>query len=216
MKSRNFIIFLLDYFSLPLTTRCIARISLLLRPTSSSSILKTRLNEGEHERRPTGYEEGSCASKLDSSSLHFSSPFAAIHYNTDPWNFFWLIIPGSRPTFAGPYFYIPVRTCLRENRYRFDSVPPSPPPPLLGGPKERSDLPFRIPESIYPVPNSLRTRIFGDLWNISPRSRNSFETTRFRRLDRFHEFTKLEIRSDMPIVREVGEGILEIFEEASL
>lgn len=133
MKSRNFIIFLLDYFSLPLTTRCIARISLLLRPTSSSSILKTRLNEGEHERRPTGYEEGSCASKLDSSSLHFSSPFAAIHYNTDPWNFFWLIIPGSRPTFAGPYFYIPVRTCLRENRYRFDSVPPFPSSPFVRG-----------------------------------------------------------------------------------
>lgn len=117
----------------PLTTRCIARISLLLRPTSSSSILKTRLNEGEHERRPTGYEEGSCASKLDSSSLHFSSPSAAIHYNTDPWNFFWLIIPGSRPTFAGPYFYIPVRTCLRENRYRFDSVPPLPSSPFVRG-----------------------------------------------------------------------------------
>lgn len=86
--------------------------------------------------------------QLDSSSLHFSSPgpsprsiiyrsleFLLTHYTRFAFHL------------CGPYFYIPVRTCLRENRYRFDSVPP-PSPPFVRGTEGTIGSPFRIPESI--------------------------------------------------------------------
>lgn len=150
--------------------------------------------------------------QLDSSSLHFSSPgpsprsiiyrsleFLLTHYTRFAFHL------------CGPYFYIPVRTCLRENRYRFDSVP-LPLPLLLGGPKERSDLPFRIPESIP------YTEYFA---NPNLRQSLKYISSNHGRLDsgfdRFHEPLRARrSRFDRYACSELGEGILEIFVSFSL
>lgn len=183
--------------------------------SSSSSILKIRFNEGRTSA--DGIRRRIVRLQLDSSSLHFSfagpSPRSIIY--TDPWNFFWLIMPGSRSTFADPTFIFPCGPASGK----IDTVSTLFPLPrlLLGGPKERSDLPFRIPESIYPIPNSLQTRILGNLWNAS--LEEFFRCfSRFDSVSVSIDFTNRcglssvdEIRSVCPIVRVVGEGILEIF-----
>lgn len=114
-------------------TRCI---SPTLAP--SSNVVIVLGIENSIQRRGTrtsadGIRRRIVRLQLDSSSLHFSSPgpsprsiiyrsleFLLTHYTRFAFHL------------CGPYFYIPVRTCLRENRYRFDSVPP-PSPPFVRG-----------------------------------------------------------------------------------